>query len=102
MLSRLKSVREKRGISQRKVADEIGIAPQSYWQYESGKYEPDLATLLKIAKFYDISVDYLLGASDVPQVFSVEEARTVALLRSIDPECREMLYKLVDKLPKGQ
>lgn len=100
MLDRLKQVREKTGLSQRKAAEEIGIAPQSYWQYETGKYEPDLETLIKIANFFNTSVDYLIGASDIPEMFTVDEAQTVSLLRSVDGDCRELIYKLVDKLPK--
>lgn len=46
---------------QEDIAHEIGISRQSYGFYETGKREPDLNTLIKIARYFGVSTDYLLG-----------------------------------------
>jgi len=63
---RIKMLREKRGLSQAEVAKRLGIARTTYSGYEIGTREPDQNTLIKLAKFFDVSVDYLLGNTDNP------------------------------------
>jgi len=62
--SRLKEVRGKQ--TQTEVADKIGISRARYSHYENGRSEPDYETLEKIANFFDVSVDWLMGRSDNP------------------------------------
>lgn len=65
MLSnRLKSLRTHRNITQSDLAKRIGVARTTYAMYEQGQREPDYDTLQKIADFYDVSTDYLLGRTD--------------------------------------
>ncbi len=61
---RLKEVRISRNITQKAVADYLGIQETSYQHYEYGKREPNFDTLVKLAKYFDVSSDYLLGLSD--------------------------------------
>jgi len=63
---RLKTLREKRGLSQTEVAKRMGIARTTYSGYELGTREPDQNTLMKLARFFDVSVDYLIGNTDNP------------------------------------
>ncbi len=64
-MKRLKESREENGISQQKLADEFHISQQSIWKYENGLSEPDIKTLMQFADFFDVSVDYLIGVSDI-------------------------------------
>lgn len=65
MLSnRLKSLRTHRNITQSDLAKRIGVARTTYAMYEQGQREPDYDTLQKIADFYEVSTDYLLGRTD--------------------------------------
>lgn len=48
------------------IAEAVGISTMAYYRYESGKRLPDVAILIKLADFYNISIDYLLGRSDDP------------------------------------
>ncbi|SDC68941.1 Transcriptional regulator, contains XRE-family HTH domain [Paenibacillus sp. UNCCL117] len=63
---RLKNLREERKIRQMDVASKIGIARTTYASYEQGFREPDQSTLLKIADFFKVDIDYLLGRADTP------------------------------------
>lgn len=59
--ARLKELRIKADIPQLIVACELGIARSTYACYESCKNEPDLHTLIKIADYFQVSLDYLVG-----------------------------------------
>lgn len=65
MLSvRLKSLRTQHRKTQQDMADMLGISRQGYAKYENNLGEPDNATLAKLADFFEVSTDYLLGRSD--------------------------------------
>ena len=51
-------------LTQRQMADYLKIAQPSYIRYENGSAEPSLENLIKIADYFDVSVDYLLGRAD--------------------------------------
>ena len=57
----LKRKRELFGCTQKQMAELIGITPRSYQRYESGEREPNIATLVQIADFFEISLDDLVG-----------------------------------------
>lgn len=61
---RLRDLRKEAHMSQQKVAELLNIRQQSYAQYENDFAEPNLETLAKLAKIFDVSTDYLLGLSD--------------------------------------
>lgn len=62
----LRKLRESKGLSQKHVAEQLGIASQRYNQYETGKREPDNATLTAIANYLETTTDYLIGLTDNP------------------------------------
>lgn len=63
---RLIELRKKHKKTQKEMADLLGITRPAYTAYESGNRHPDYESLLKIAEFFDVSTDYLLGATDNP------------------------------------
>lgn len=65
-MKNLIQLREQAGLRQIDVAKEIGLSRQAYCSYENDKREPDLATLTKLANFFKVSVDYLLGLDTTP------------------------------------
>lgn len=65
---RLKELREKRGISQVTLASALNLNQNSISRYETGEREADYATLIAIADYFGVSVDYLLGRTDNPRV----------------------------------
>lgn len=61
----LKELRLERGISQRKLGEQMGVVNQTVSFWEGGSREPDLDTLVKLAKFFDVDVAYLLGTEKI-------------------------------------
>ncbi len=62
---RLMELRKQFGYTQRHMANMLGLAQPSYIRYEIGNSEPTLANLCKIADIFDVSVDYLLGRTEI-------------------------------------
>ena len=62
---RLKELRKEKGVSQKAVADYLGITQRAYSYYETGQREPTLDNLVMLRKFFEVSTDYLLGVSDL-------------------------------------
>ena len=61
---RLKELREERNLTQRELAKKLGINGVTYLHYEKDQREPPLSLLADMAKFFDVSVDYLLGRAN--------------------------------------
>lgn len=61
---RLIEQRKLNKVTQREMANLLGMAQPSYIRYENGTAEPNLENVVKIADYFDVSVDYLLGRSD--------------------------------------
>lgn len=65
---RLKQIRRERGISQLQLAMDLHMNQNSISRYESGEREADYATLVRLADYFDVSVDYLLERTDNPHM----------------------------------
>ena len=63
---RLKELRIQNGVTQKAIADGIGVTPVSVQRFEYGTAKPKLDTVIKLADFFNVSTDYLLGRSDNP------------------------------------
>lgn len=65
---RLKLLRKQKHMSQLSLAMKLNTTQMSIIRYETGKREPDLKTLILIADFFDVSIDYLLERTDNPKM----------------------------------
>ena len=63
-LTRLKTLRCEKQLSQKQLADELKTTNSSICDWETGRAEPNIETLINIAKLFEVSVDYLLGLDD--------------------------------------
>lgn len=61
---RLKELRQDNQKTQKELADYLGVTERSYQRYEAGDREPDIKGLNKLANYYKVTVDYLLGRTD--------------------------------------
>ena len=61
---RIKNLREDRDLKQETLAEMLGVRQTTYSKYELGKINVPVEMLIKIADFYDVTLDYLVGRSD--------------------------------------
>ena len=61
---RLKKCRKYKNVTQREVAEQIGVTVSSYQKYELSARDPSYEILIKLADYFDVTTDYLLGRTD--------------------------------------
>lgn len=64
--SRLRGLRESRGMTQRALGDQIGASQSAVANYESGTRDPEPLALLAMSHFFGVSSEYLMGLTDDP------------------------------------
>ena len=65
---RLKELRKKKGISQLRLATDLNTTQNTISRYETGEREPGIDELIKIADYFNVSVDYLIGRTKNPKM----------------------------------
>lgn len=68
-LQHLKDLREDRDIRQKTIADYLGISQNTYSQYENGIISISPEMLIKVADYFDVSIDYLLGRTNNKKLY---------------------------------
>ena len=102
--ARLTMLRKERHLTQVQMAEKLGVSRPSYTCYEIGNAFPPIATLCKLADMFNVSLDYLVGRTDNPDIDAADPdnaAREVALLekyRKLSPEKRAKIGDLIDLL----
>lgn len=99
LLNRIKELRLGKELKQVELAQIIGMSQSSLSGYESGKIEPDQETLIRLSEFFDVSIDYLLGISNVKKAPTLEQVdakelqRLKELVEHLTPEQQEELLR---------
>ena len=101
-----KRLRSSSGLTQAEMAERLGISRSTIGMYETGAREPDFETLEKIADFFNVDTDFLLGRTDkttilpetVGQYYLNEETRQIAQEAFENPELRT-LFKVARDIP---
>ena len=100
MLSqRLRVLRQSRQKTQSEIAGLLNISRSAYALYEAGKRQLGYDSLVILADFYHVSLDYLFNRTDVPELqhsFTPEERRLLSRYRALDGRGRETLQALAD------
>lgn len=65
--TRLKELRKAKKVNQTSLGKEIGVTLKQIQRYESGENDPTMSVLIALAIFFDVSIDYLVGRSDVKE-----------------------------------
>lgn len=82
---RLKELRKRWGLTQAELADQLGISRPTLTKYEQGEREPDYTTLKKIADYFNISTDYLLGRTNFEKATAIQKIVEMSgLLKKIE------------------
>lgn len=66
LAERLRACRKEGGYTQRDVSIYCDMTEKAYQNYEVGRQEPKLSIIMRIAEFYKVSIDYLVGLTDDP------------------------------------
>lgn len=82
---KLKLLRNKRGLSQKELTDRLNLNRSTYARYETSTTQPDYDTLKKLADFFNVSTDYLLGHDKPVDEMSEDE---------IDEEIKEIMKEV--------
>lgn len=97
-MNRIKSLRDEAGLSQADLAKQFSVAQNTVSSWENGKRDPDTDTVIQIAAFFGVSIDYLLGATDIKKAPTSEEMSAVpeaqelhAVMENLSPEDRQRL-----------
>lgn len=67
MYRRIRDLREDRDLNQTEIAKLLGMSQTGYSKYETGENDIPTAILIKLARFYNTSIDYLLGETNDPK-----------------------------------
>lgn len=91
---RLKKLRKERNLLQKDIAKYLNISTSAYGYYEQGKRDPDTETIKKLADYFDISADYLLGRTDNKNNYTKSD-------NSIDSSKYNAYLEMNDKIHKN-
>lgn len=82
MKNRIKALREDRDLRQSDLAQAVGIDQRTISNYEMGKTNPDSEALIRLADFFNVTIDYLVGRTDLVTVGDKERAKLVEKIKA--------------------
>ncbi|WP_256711605.1 helix-turn-helix domain-containing protein [Paenibacillus sp. FSL H7-0331] len=97
----MKQLREDKGWSQTYVSERLGIKRSStYANWEYGIRDPDTETLVKLAQIFEVTTDYLTGASDIIQFPQLDELdrELFQAIRSLSKEDKEYVLGFIQRI----
>ena len=109
MKSRIKELRKKRGLMQQRLASELGITQQMLSKYERDVTLIKVDVLKKIAKYFNVTTDYLLGVSDVKRDLQRQMIMNetldeyydlVEVYKELDPYDQEMIWSIIQAVKR--
>ena len=97
---KLKELREEKKISQNKLATELKINVMTYNGWEKEKTEPNIQNLIKLADYFGVSVDYLIGRKFNNEFgyLSDDEKTMIKALRTMNNEVREKTKTIIIRM----
>lgn len=99
MIINLKKLRTEFKISQQQLADAIGVSQQSVNKYENQDVEPDISVLIKIADYFSVSVDYLIGRTSSPDFavssLSKDEKLIISKYKTLTKKEKEIIKLII-------
>lgn len=88
---KIRTLRQQRGLNIDQMAAELDLTQSTLGKYERGEREPDYSTIIKIADYLNVSIDWLLGRVDNPSEYSSTDLDVNALLK---------YYSIIDRARK--
>ena len=105
MLQNLKHLRKEAGISQQKLADAIRVSQPSINKYENHNIEPDIQILIRMAEYFNTTVDYLVGRTQerepsAASPMSESERKLLSKYRRLSKEQQRVVDLLLESYKK--
>ncbi|MBQ8825935.1 MAG: helix-turn-helix transcriptional regulator [Oscillospiraceae bacterium] len=108
-MKNLRFLREEKGLSQQKLAEMLNTSQQTIFKYEKTASEPDISTLVQIADIFDVTVDYLIGNSELREkdvklnsvMLTEEEIEHIRLWRSLPNNLKTNINDLIKGIEKN-
>lgn len=109
---RLKELRQEKGLTQAEVAKSVKTSQRNIGRWENGENEPTASFIAKLAEFFQVSTDYLLGLeddfgvkveTDEALLYSAEEKKLIEDYRKLNSDKRELIKSNIKAmLPNGK
>lgn len=104
MGDRLRQLRLERRLSQEEVARQVGITRSAYSHYEINNRHPVYETLMKLASYFNVTLDYIIGGNDTKRInrpIETQEDKILELFKSMDYEQRQLSLGLLHSIVEG-
>ena len=80
---RLQELRQEKQLSQTEVASIVGLSLRAYQYYERGERQPAADTLISLADFFGVSIDYLAGRSNCPDMLAFDKDGNMVVIEAM-------------------
>ncbi len=100
--NRLKELRKEKNTGQLELANYLSVARNTISNWEQEIAEPDIELLSKISAYFNVSVDYLLGRSDVPNPNQGIDIALAGQIEKMTPQHKAILQDLIDEFIKAE
>ena len=104
-MKNLKKLRKEHNLSQQKLADILHVSQQSVYKYENGITAPDIETLIRMADYFNTSIDYLVEHTDIPHkiepvkdtMLNEAESTLVDHYRKLSPTQKQLVQAIIEE-----
>ena len=101
-IENLKKLRRSKNLTQKELAEVIGVDRTTYVKYESGDSEPSFEKLIKLADFFEVSLDYLFGREPGKKELQKDEETILLKYRQMDEPDRAKLQERSDAILENE
>lgn len=107
MQNRIKELRRNRHLTQEQLGNTVSVTQQNISRYENDIYEIPIDVLVKISKFFNVTIEYLLGLTDTKRDFEGqvivkrmldEYYDFIEIYKTLEEEDRELVWAIVEKI----
>lgn len=101
---RLKDLREDKDMKQKDIAEIIKTTANYYGEYETGKRDIPFERVIELAKYYDVSLDYIAGRTNDKGGMSIDqdEKKLLALFRRLNRQQKNLILELLNELRRDE
>ncbi len=105
----LKELRNDKNLTQKELSEKLGLSKNAVCEYEKGRAEPSIETLIELSKIFGVSVDYLVGIEDdfgnvavnTNADLTEDEKKILTTFRSLPPQRRKTFMFFVESCNEG-